>query len=198
MSDSDGAWSEALAPTPRELRIRAATIGEPQRIDGRIELCPYDVEWPRLYAEEAQRVVGALGARVLLLEHVGSTSVPGLAAKPIIDMLLVVADSSAEHDYVPAMEGAGYVLRIREPDWYEHRLFKGPGGNINLHVFSAGSVEIDRILRFRDHLRTNASDRGLYLRTKEALAARRWNYVQEYADAKTEVVEAIIDRAGRA
>lgn len=198
MSDSDGALSEALAPTPSELRMRAATIGEPQRIDGGIELCPYDDAWPRLYAKEAQRVVGALGNRVLLLEHVGSTSVPGLAAKPIIDMLLVVADSSAEQDYVPAMEAAGYVLRIREPDWYEHRLFKGPAENINLHVFSAGCIEIDRMLRFRDHLRSNAADRDLYLRTKEALAARRWNYVQEYADAKSEVVEAIIDRAARA
>jgi GrpB-like predicted nucleotidyltransferase (UPF0157 family) len=198
MSDSDGALSEALAPTPSELRIRAATIGEPQRIDGSIDLRPYDDAWPRLYAKEAQRVVGVLGSRVLLLEHVGSTSVPGLAAKPIIDMLLVVADSSAEQDYAPPMEGAGYVLRIREPDWYEHRLFKGPAENINLHVFSAGCIEIDRMIRFRDHLRSNAFDRGLYLRTKEALAARRWNFMQEYADAKTEVVEAIIDRAGPA
>jgi GrpB-like predicted nucleotidyltransferase (UPF0157 family) len=198
MSDSDCVLAASLSPTPTELRIRAATIGEPQRIDGSIELRLYDDAWPRLYAGEARRVVGALGSRVVLLEHVGSTSVPGLGAKPIIDMLLVVADSSTEQDYVPRMEGAGYVLRIREPDWYEHRLFKGPAENINIHVFSAGCIEIDRMLRFRDHLRSNPSDRDLYMRTKQALAARRWNYVQEYADAKTEVVEAIIDRAGRA
>jgi GrpB-like predicted nucleotidyltransferase (UPF0157 family) len=140
-------------------------------------------------------VLDVLGDRVLRLEHVGSTSVPGLAAKPIIDMLLVVADSSAEQDYVPPMEAAGYVLRIREPDWYEHRLFKGPGANINLHVFSAGCVEIDRMLGFRDHLRAHDSDRDLYLQTKRELASRHWKYVQEYADAKTEVVEAIIARA---
>jgi GrpB-like predicted nucleotidyltransferase (UPF0157 family) len=191
MSDSDS----GSAPTPSELRIRAATIGEPQRIDGAIELRAYDDEWPRLYAREAIRVADVLGDRVLRLEHVGSTSVPGLAAKPIIDMLLVVADSSAEHDYVPPMEAAGYVLRIREPEWYEHRLFKGPGANINLHVFSAGCVEIDRMLGFRDQLRANDSDRDLYLRTKQDLASRHWKYVQEYADAKTEVVEAIIARA---
>ena len=195
MSDSDGAASVALAPTASERRIRAATIGEPQRIDGSIELRAYDHSWPRLYAEEARRVVGVLGSRVLMLEHVGSTSVPGLAAKPIIDMLLVVADSSAEQDYVPPMETAGYVLRIREPDWYEHRLLNGPAENINLHVFSAGCVEIDRMLLFRDHLRSNSVDRRLYMRTKGTLASRRWKYVQEYADAKTEVVEAIIDRA---
>jgi GrpB-like predicted nucleotidyltransferase (UPF0157 family) len=83
---------------------------------------------------DAQRVVRVPGDRALRVEHVGSTSIPGLAAEPIIDMLLVVADSSAESSYVPAMEQAGYVLRIREPDWYEHRLFKGPDANINLHV----------------------------------------------------------------
>jgi GrpB-like predicted nucleotidyltransferase (UPF0157 family) len=198
MSDSEGVSVEALVPSPGEVRIRAATIGEPQRVDGTIELRPYDDSWPRLYAVEAERVVDVLGSRVLLLEHVGSTAVPGMPAKPIVDMLLVVAGSSAESDYVPPMEGAGYVLRIREPDWYEHRLFKGPGADINLHVFSAGCVEIERMLRFRDHLRSNPSDHDLYARTKRALAARRWNYVQEYADAKTEVVEAIIARAGKA
>jgi GrpB-like predicted nucleotidyltransferase (UPF0157 family) len=178
-----------------EARIRAATIGEPERLDGRIELRQYDPEWPRLYDREAERVAVILGERALRLEHVGSTSIPGLAAKPIIDMLLVVADSSAEADYVAAMERAGYVLRIREPDWYEHRLFKGPVANINLHVFSTGCVEIDRMINFREHLRADAADRELYERTKLELAARRWNYVQEYADAKTEVVEAIIARA---
>src|SRR6202035_1067 len=183
MSDSDGGSDDAESLSAGAARIRAVTVGAPPlRIDGPIELRDYDNAWPEHFAAEALRLHVILGESALLVEHVGSTSVPGLAAKPIIDMLLVVADSSAEHDYVPAIEGAGYVLRIREPDWYEHRLFKGPGGNINLHVFSAGSVEIDRMLRFRDHLRTNASDRGLYLRTKEALAARRWNYVQEYAD----------------
>jgi GrpB-like predicted nucleotidyltransferase (UPF0157 family) len=87
------------------------------------------------------------------------------------------------------------VLRIREPDWYEHRLFKGPDTNINLHVFSAGCVEIERMLGFRDHLRSSPTDRALYAETKRELASRHWNYVQEYADAKTEVVEAIIARA---
>jgi GrpB-like predicted nucleotidyltransferase (UPF0157 family) len=182
-------------PSAGELRIRAATIGEPVRVDGAIELRPYDLQWPEQYRVEAERMRRVLGTRALRLEHVGSTSVPGLVAKPIIDMLLVVTDSSDEADYVPLMEAAGYTLRIREPDWYEHRLFKGPLVNINLHVFSAGCPEIGRMLGFRDHLRVNAEDRELYQRTKQALAARQWRYVQEYADAKTEVVEAIIARA---
>lgn len=182
-------------PSAGELRIRAATIGEPVRVDGAIELRPYDLQWPGQYRVEAERVRGVLGKRALRVEHVGSTSVPELVAKPIIDMLLVVTNSSADAEYVPPMEAAGYTLRIREPDWYEHRLFKGPLANINLHVFSAGCREISRMLRFRDHLRGNEDDRELYQRTKQELAARQWRYVQEYADAKTEVVEAIIARA---
>ncbi len=195
MSDSETAATGAETPSSSELRMRAVTIGAPQRIDGAIELRPYDAAWPLRYAVEADRVVRVLGSRVLLLEHVGSTSVPGLPAKPILDMLLVVADSAAEEDYVPPMERAGYVLRIREPDWYEHRLFKGPDANINLHVFSVGCVEIGRMLGFRDHLRSDVADRELYARTKRELAVRHWKYVQEYADAKTEVVEAIISRS---
>ena len=83
---------------------------------------------------------------MLLLEHTGSTSVPGLAAKPIIDMTLAVPDSADEDAYLPELEAAGYVLRIREPDWFEHRVFKGPDTNVNLHVFSDDCPEIDRML----------------------------------------------------
>jgi GrpB-like predicted nucleotidyltransferase (UPF0157 family) len=184
-------------PSAAEVRIRAVTIGEPDRLNGAIELRAYDPQWPEQYGIEAERVRAVLGSRALCVEHVGSTSVPALAAKPIIDMLLVVADSSAESDYVPPMEGAGYTLRIREPDWYEHRLFKGPLVNINLHVFSEGCPEIARMIDFRDHLRADAGDRALYQQTKQELAARQWRYVQEYADAKTEVIEAIVARASR-
>jgi GrpB-like predicted nucleotidyltransferase (UPF0157 family) len=180
-----------------EEQLRAAHVGEPTRLDGPIALVDYDPAWPRLFAREAARVRTALGDRVLVLEHVGSTSVPGLAAKPRIDMLLVVADSADEAAYVPALEAAGYVLHIREPDWYEHRLCKGPDTAVNLHVFSPGCPEIERMLLFRDWLRGNASDRRLYERTKRALARRTWAYGQQYADAKPPVVEEIIARARR-
>ena len=130
-----------------------------------------------------------------MLEHVGSTSVPGLAAKPIIDIILAVADSADESAYVPAMESAGYVLHIREPEWHQHRLFKGPDTNINLHVYSFGCPEIDKMLMFRDWLRVNDADRELYERAKRELAQQTWKYVQNYADAKTAVVEEIVARA---
>ena len=179
-----------------EEELRAAHVsGEPARLDGQIELVEYDPAWPRLFAREAERIWAALGERALLVEHVGSTSIPGLAAKPRIDIVLAVADSADEAAYVPDLEAAGYVLHIREPDWHEHRLFKGPDTEINLHVFSTGSEEIERMLRFRDHLRSHDAERELYLRTKRDLASREWQYTQHYADAKSQVVEAILKRA---
>jgi GrpB-like predicted nucleotidyltransferase (UPF0157 family) len=160
-----------------------------------ITLADYDPGWPVLFAREAARIRAALGGRALQVEHVGSTSVPGLAAKPIIDILLAVPDSSDEQAYVPALERAGYVLRAREPDWFEHRLFNGPDTDINLHVFTAGAAEIDRMLLFRDWLRANDADRDAYLQVKRDLAQRTWRHVQHYADAKTAIVEQIIARA---
>jgi GrpB-like predicted nucleotidyltransferase (UPF0157 family) len=160
-----------------------------------ITLADYDPGWPALFAREAARIRAALGGRAVQVEHVGSTSVPGLAAKPIVDILLAVPDSSDEQAYVPALEAAGYVLRVREPDWSEHRMFKGPDTDINLHVFTAGAAEIDRMRLFRDWLRANDADRDAYLQVKRDLAKRTWRYVQHYADAKTEIVEQIIARA---
>ena len=96
---------------------------------------------------------------------------------------------------MPALEAEGYTLRIREPDWFEHRMLRKADPSVNLHVFSADCPEIDRMLAFRDHLRADAADRELYERTKRDLAAREWVYVQDYADAKTEAVEEIVARA---
>jgi len=161
----------------------------------RILIVDYDPQWPGLFGREADRIRAVLGRRALRIEHTGSTSVPGLVAKPILDVLLVVADSGDEDMYAPALEAAGYLLRIRETNWYEHRMFKGADTDINLHVFSSGCPEIDRMLIFRDWLRDNAADRDLYARTKLALAQQEWKDVQNYADAKTVVIEEIITRA---
>jgi GrpB-like predicted nucleotidyltransferase (UPF0157 family) len=179
-----------------EDEIRATTIGELMPHDAPITLVDYDPAWPALFEREDRRIRAALGEKVLRLEHTGSTSVPGLAAKPCIDMTLIVPNSADEDDYLPALEAAGYVLRIREADWHEHRCLKGPDTNVNLHVFSPGSVELERMVGFRDWLRTHDDDRDLYERTKRELAAKDWQFVQNYADAKTTVVEEIIARAG--
>jgi GrpB-like predicted nucleotidyltransferase (UPF0157 family) len=185
-------------PLKSDDEIAAARIGPPEVLDRPITLAEYDSAWPVLYEREAARIRAALADRVLLIEHVGSTSVPGLAAKPHIDILLAVADSSDEASYVPALEDAGYVLHIREPGWHEHRAFRGLETKLNLHVFSEGCVEIKRMLRFRDHLRRNETDRLLYERTKRELAQRTWKYGQHYADAKTTIVEEILARADSA
>lgn len=155
----------------------------------------YTPAWPQWYAAEEAKIRAALGDTVVRLEHCGSTSVPGLAAKPLIDILLVVPDSSDEDSYVPALTEAGYYLRLREPSWHEHRLIKGENPNVNMHVFSPACEELDRMLVFRDRLRGHPEDRAEYERTKRALASETWNRVQDYADAKTRVVERIILRA---
>jgi GrpB-like predicted nucleotidyltransferase (UPF0157 family) len=182
-------------PTTTEADLKAITVGEVKKLTGKIELCEYDPQWPALYAKEEARVRHGLGERALRIEHAGSTAVPGLIAKPIIDMVLVVADSADEARYVPALEAHGYVLRIREPHWLEHRLLKGPDTAVNLHVFSQGCPEIDRMLHFRDWLRTHADDRERYAEAKRELAKQDWAFTQNYADAKTEVVQEIMARA---
>ena len=181
--------------TEREAELQAVRLQKVEVLGKPIELADYDPAWPDLYEREAGKIRAALGDRIRVLEHAGSTSVPSLAAKPIIDIVLAVADSADESAYVPPLEQAGYVLTIREPDWHEHRLLKGSEPTVNLHVFSHGSPEVDRMLAFRDRLRTNKADRKLYERTKRQLAQRTWTYTQDYADAKAEVVEAILVRA---
>ena len=180
-----------------EEQIIAATVGERQPLNSTIYLAPYDPSWPSLFTRLKKQIQEALGDRILLLEHVGSTSVPGLSAKPIIDMVLAVEDSSDERSYVEPLEKRGFTLRIREPDWYEHRMLKSPGPRGNLHVFSEGCERIEQMLMFRDWLRTHSEDRLLYEDTKRELAARTWRYTQNYADAKSEVVHGILTRALR-
>lgn len=174
--------------------IAAVWVDRAPELNSTVTLAEYDPCWPALYEREAARIGEVLGEQVVLLEHVGSTSVPGLCAKPVIDILLVVPDSDDEPAYVPALQSAGYRLVIREPDRERHRVFKGPDTDVNLHVYSPGTGEIERYLTFRDRLRASGADRDLYARTKRELAARTWKYIQNYADAKNDVVEQIMSR----
>ncbi|WP_059105791.1 GrpB family protein [Shouchella shacheensis] len=175
--------------------LQKVTVGEHKPHTASITLLEYDPRWPELFAREAKRIRSVLGNNVLQVEHVESTSVPGLCAKPIIDILLVVTDSADEMTYVPDLERFGYTLRIREPEWFEHRMFKGPDTDLNLHVLSKGASEVDRMLRFRNWLRTNQFDREEYADVKRNLAQREWRHVQHYADAKNSIVQEIMERA---
>jgi len=159
----------------------------------RIELREHDPAWAEQFLILRAELMESLGDRALLLEHVGSTAVPGLRAKPILDLLLVVTDSTDENAYAGHVEACGYALHRREPDWYEHRMFKLWAPAVNLHVFSAGCVEIDRMIRFRDLLRRDAGALARYELEKLSLAERDWPTVQDYADAKTDVVTRLLN-----
>lgn len=165
------------------------------RLDGKVVLAEPDPAWAATAAGLVSGIREALGPTVMLVEHVGSTAVPDLPAKPLIDLLLLVPDPPDEDAYVPALEPLGYELRIREPDWHQHRLLKRSDPEVNLHVFGVGSEEADRMLAFRDHLRADRRDLELYAATKRDLADREWEFVQDYADAKSEVVAEIMSRA---
>lgn len=162
-----------------------------------VVLVDYDPGWPAEYARQRGRILDALGAAAVEIHHAGSTSVPHLAAKPVIDVILVVADPVDEASYAPALQQGGYEFTLREPEWHEHRLFKDCSPRVNLHVFGPGCEEVARMLTFRDHLRTHLADRALYEQTKRHLAGRTWERVQDYADAKSSIVGAIMARALR-
>src|SRR4051812_45817216 len=191
-----GAQTDAANEERRDQELQSITVGSLEPHNASITLVAYDPDWPGLFSREADRLRSILGDAALEIEHVRSTSVPGLMAKPIIDILLVVPDSADEPSYLPHLRAAGYVLRIREPEWFEHRLFRGPDTGTNLHVFSWGAAEVERMLRFRDRLRDDDKARERYVRTKRDLAERTWRHVQDYADAKTAVVNEILDDAG--
>ena len=154
------------------------------------ELHEYDERWPTLYAEHERRIRAALPG--VTIEHIGSTSVPGLAAKPIIDIVVAVDDITAEEDYLDALLSIGYVLRVREP---EHRLVRTPERDVHVHIYERGTPAVSEYLRLRDRLRTDPADRDLYESTKRELMSQSWSDMNEYAAAKTEVIAAIKSRA---
>jgi GrpB-like predicted nucleotidyltransferase (UPF0157 family) len=185
------------------------TREEPVRVA--IDVVEYDSRWP----DEAQRISAgiraALGQRALRIEHVGSTAVPGLPAKPVIDLDLVVADPGAEHGWLPQMQDAGFLLTVREPWWHEHRMLRGGqhggGGSpapadagpvANVHVFGPDSPELVKHVVFRDWLRADAADRDLYAAAKRAAARGTTQRVADYNARKEAVIHDIYQRAFRA
>jgi GrpB-like predicted nucleotidyltransferase (UPF0157 family) len=159
-----------------------------------IEIVDYQPEWAHRFLVESRRIMAALGPVAHRVEHFGSTAVPGLAAKPIVDIMVTVDDPDDESAYLVPLEGAGYVLRVREPG---HRMLRTPGRDVHLHVWAAGSEDESRHMVFRDWLRSNAADRALYERAKRELAGR-FRDLNRYAEAKGPVIERIMERTRRA
>ena len=165
-------------------------IGGPEALE--VGLGSYDARWAEVYLHHRRRILDALAAVDVDVEHIGSTSVPGLAAKPIVDIVVAVADITAEEDYLDGLLAAGYELRVREPG---HRLVRTPTRDVHVHVYERGDAAAHEYLLFRDHLRTNADDRALYESVKRALLSQQWNDMNDYADAKNDVILAIKTRA---
>ena len=159
-----------------------------------IRIVEYDSAWPRRFEQERDRLRAALGERARRIAHIGSTSVPGLAAKPIVDILVTLDDVETDSALVPDLEAAGYVLRVREPG---HRMFRTPERDVHVHVFPDDSPEVDAYLLLRGQLRRSPEDRARYEKTKRALAQQQWTDMNYYADAKSQIITAILERARR-
>ncbi|HET9091417.1 MAG TPA: GrpB family protein [Acidimicrobiales bacterium] len=180
------------APPPLAEHLAEVLVDGPTPVF--VEVVDYDPAWPAHYERYSRHLAEALGDRVLVMEHIGSTSVPGLPAKPVIDIVVGIDDPDDEEAYLPDLEAAGYRLRVREPG---HRCLRGGEAAmpVNLHCYRPDSPEVEAYLRFRDQLRTSEPDRRLYAATKRALAGRRWPDMNYYADAKSHVVAEILGRA---
>ena len=163
-----------------------------------VALVPYDPSWPDRYETFAAGIRAALGDVVLDLDHVGSTSVPGLAAKDVIDIVLTVADPRREETYVPALDAAGWLHVVREPSWHEHRsLSRRSDPRANLHVFGPDCPETIRLRMFRDWLRAHPDDRRRYEDAKRAAVPGGGN-VNDYNTRKQDAIRDIYDRLFRA
>jgi GrpB-like predicted nucleotidyltransferase (UPF0157 family) len=187
-------WDDVQVKDPGRLRRPEVTtveiVGGPEALE--LELHRHDDRWSGIYLEHRQRIRNALAASDIEIEHIGSTSVPGLAAKPIVDIVVAVEDITAETDYLDPLIAAGYELRVREPG---HRLVRTPARDVHVHLYERGAPAIGEYLLLRDRLRSDADDRALYESTKRALLGTRWDDMNDYADAKTDVIVAIKVRA---
>ncbi len=186
----------ALAPVTAARLASRAVGGRPAQVARPITIDDYDPAWPAMFAREEARIRQTLGPLVIAVDHVGSTAVPGLAAKNRLDIDLIVADPAEESAYVPALEPAGYMLRTREPDWYEHRCLWTHDHGVNLHVFGPDCDEHLRHLIFRDWLRDHPDDRDRYAVEKRRIAAAHSWDIAEYVNQKAAFVVEVLRRAG--
>jgi len=188
--------SGTLATVTAERGLRRPDVTTVEMVGGiekrALVLADYDPQWTEAYAEQERRIRAALGPAAVQIEHIGSTSVPGLAAKPVIDVLVTVEDITSEENYLDQLLDAGYELRVREPG---HRLVRTPARDVHVHVMEVGDEAADDYLLFRDRLRADPEDRDLYVRTKRALVEQDWADMNAYAEAKTGVIAGIKERA---
>lgn len=187
-------WRPFEQPSPDQIRRARVEPDDEARWKRRVEVVPPDPNWPAQFELVAETIRSALGGRALAIEHVGSTAVPGLSAKPIIDVDLTVADAADESSYLPPLEAAGFILVIRQPEWQQHRMLSWHVISTNLHVFPTGAVELRRTRIFRNWLRTHPDDRARYAALKEELARRGFTDGMLYNNAKAGLIYDIYER----
>jgi GrpB-like predicted nucleotidyltransferase (UPF0157 family) len=176
-----------VTASERDAYLDGVLVGGRERRE--IVIADYDPAWPARFEAERERIVRALGDQVLGIEHIGSTSVPGLAAKPIVDVLVTVTDPDDEVAFREQLERAGYELRVREPG---HRMFRTPARDVHVHLWADGGPDVERQIVFRDRLRASAAQREAYERLKRELARQEWNDMNEYADAKGPFIDGVV------
>ena len=157
-----------------------------------IKVIPYSPDWPKRFEKEKQKIQAALGRYVEYIDHIGSTAVPGLSAKPIIDIQVSVADPDDESKLLLQMQKQGYVLRVREKG---RRMFRTPELDVHIHVCKVSSDWERRHLLFRDWLRHDSADRKAYQKLKERLAKEDWRTMNHYAGAKSDLIREITSHA---
>jgi GrpB-like predicted nucleotidyltransferase (UPF0157 family) len=183
-----------MIDTDDELEFRGGVLLGRTR-DDPIEVVNYDPRWPGKFKRMRQRLVHALGPEAVQIEHIGSTAVPGLAAKPIIDIQVSVADVEDEDAYRAAIESCGFVLRYREAG---HRYFRPPPAKpreYQLHVCTVGSRWEREHLLFRDFLRTHAEEAAQYETVKHDVAGHHRDNRIAYMDAKQPFIAQMLTEA---
>ncbi|MFG1870582.1 GrpB family protein [Micromonospora arborensis] len=175
-------------------QVDAGLVGEPPRTWESVVIEDHDPTWARRFTAARSSLTEALGGLIIGVEHVGSTAVPGLAAKPVIDIDLIIEDTAEESTYLPALERLGYRLVLREPWWHGHRMFLSPAEDVNLHVWPRAAPEPVRHRLFRDWLRSHPQDRELYAATKRRLARDTAHRPSDYSLAKNDVIDEIYAR----
>lgn len=163
------------------------------REERQVEIVDYDPCWPEMFEEHRRRILTAIGGTARTVEHIGSTAVVGLAAKPIVDVMVTVDNPDDETTYLRALEEAGYVLRVREPG---HRMLRTTERDVHVHIWQVGSDDEERHLLFRDHLRSAPDDRDAYAALKRSLAGQ-WRDVNYYAEAKGPFIRRMVESARR-
>lgn len=179
---------------PSNEQIEAARVPDPDRRPTPVQVVAPDPHWAAAFHQIRDRIDAAIGRRALNIEHIGSTAVQGLWAKPLIDVDLTVADSADEDAWLPDLVRAGFVLRVREPEWEEHRMVRFEAPLSNVHVFSPGAREPRRHLMFRDWLRAHPEDRDRYSEVKRELAAVGFSEAMAYNNAKAGFVYDLYER----